>query len=315
MDQATNVLTTTLQLAPQGDWTTLDENLVLGLFAAIGLFLGLLVTELRFRKTESVIAPSKKDGQSWDQPPQPVSPPVIVVALLLGGVIPGVALTLALGPVLGLPAGIMLAWAVPHGLISRARSQWTETMDTAALSLLQLLILKLQSGQSLLPALDELCRSDSLDRILIADLNNFVVAPVAGGASLPAVFSQLRDSPRYAHTWRLRRIFRHLATATRAQMPAHKIAIRLELLQDAMVSSFALQLELEAEVAQAKYSRWIVAATLPITVIAFNFFAPEIATNLFVTIPGQMAILFAVVMVVLLNIIGTALAKLKPLEL
>jgi len=313
--EPTNVLSTTVTLLPQGDWSTLNEKLVLGLFAAVGLFLGLIVVELRFRKTESVIAPAKKEEQSWDRPPQPVSTPVVVAAMLLGGVIPGITMTMTLGPVLGVPAGIMLAWAVPHSLITRARNQWAEAMDTAALSLLQLVILKLQSGQSLLPALDELCRSDSLDRTLTADLNNFVVGPVAGGASLPAVFSQLRDSPRYANTWRLRRIFRHLATATRAQMPAHKIAIRLELLQDAMVSSFALQLELEAEVAQAKYSRWIVAATLPITVIAFNFFAPDIANNLFVTIPGQIAIVFAVVMVVLLNVLGTALAKLKPLEL
>ena len=54
---------------------------------------------------------------------------------------------------------------------------------------------------------------------------------------------------------------------------------------------------------------------LPITVAAFNFFAPDIAVNLFTTLPGQLAIVFAVVMVVVLNILGTYVARMPPLEL
>jgi Flp pilus assembly protein TadB len=292
----------------------LDERLIVALFAATGLFIGLILTDLRRRKNDQAETTSQPDRE-WDRPPQPVSGRLILLAFLAGGVVPGIILTFALGPVLGIPSGILLAWAVPSGIVNNARRKWIEAIDTAALSLLQLIILKLQSGQSLLPALDEMTRSGNLAPILSRELDHFVVAPVSGGASLPAILAQLRDSPRYANTWRLRRIFRHLSTATRAQMPAHKIAIRLELLQDALVNSYALQLELESDLAQAKYSRWIVAATLPITVIAFNFFAPDIAENLFVTIPGQIAIVFAVMMVVLLNIVGSLLAKLKPLEL
>lgn len=294
----------------------LDERIIIGLFAAIGLFVGLILIDLPWlnRPDEDLIGGDETE-RDWHRAPTPLSSSLILLAALLGGVVPGAALTMSLGPVLGLPLGILGAWLVPVSLIGRARRHWTETMDDAALSLLQLLILKLQSGQSLLPALDSLCRSGSLNDRLAADVEDFIVSPVSGGASLPAVLAQLRDSPRYANTWRLRHIFRHLATASRAQMAAHKIAIRLELLQDALVSSYALQLELESDLAQAKYSRWIVAATLPITVFAFNFFAPEIARNLFVTMAGQLAILFAVVMVVLLNIIGAYMARLKPLEL
>lgn len=294
---------------------TLDERVIVALFAAMGLFVGLLLVDIRWRKPAVDEIGRAANRPAWDQPPAPLAPGLALLAALAGGLLPGLALTLYLGPVLGIPVGIMGAWLIPSGLVGRARSRWANAMDDAALSLLQLIILKLQSGQSLLPALDELCRSGSLNRLLATDLTDFIVSPVAGGASLPAVLAQLRDSPRYANTWRLRRIFRHLSTATRAQMPAHKIAIRLELLQEALVESYALQLELESDLAQAKYSRWIVAGTLPITVVAFNFFAPEIAKNLFVTIPGQIAILFAVVMVVLLNVIGTYMAKLKPLEL
>lgn len=293
---------------------TLDERVIVAMFATIGLFLGLLLVEIRWRQPKNDLIGQDKTKPAWDHQPAPIAGSMVLLAAL-GGVVPGVVLTVMLGPVLGIPVGIMGAWLIPVSLVSRARSGWAVAMDDAALSLLQLIILKLQSGQSLLPALDELCQGGSLNPLLTSDLNDFIVAPVAGGASLPAVLAQLRDSPRYANTWRLRRIFRHLSTATRAQMPAHKIAIRLELLQDALVSSYALQLELESDLAQAKYSRWIVAGTLPITVVAFNFFAPDIAENLFVTIPGQIAILFAVVMVVLLNVFGNILAKLKPLEL
>jgi Flp pilus assembly protein TadB len=187
-------------------------------------------------------------------------------------------------------------------------------MDEGALSLLQLLILKLQSGQSLLPALDELVQN-SLSGSLAHDVSTFIVGPVAGGANITQVLSQLRDSPRYKDTWRLRSIFRHLATATRAQMPAHKIAARLQTLQQALVDTYALQLELQADLAQAKYSRWIVSATLPVTTFALNGFAPDIAANLFHTIPGQITLIFVVIMVITLNVVGGLIAKMPPLEL
>jgi Flp pilus assembly protein TadB len=187
-------------------------------------------------------------------------------------------------------------------------------MDEGALSLLQLLILKLQSGQSLLPALDELVQN-SLSGSLAHDVNTFIVGPVSGGANITQVLSQLRGSPRYKDTWRLRSIFRHLATATRAQMPAHKIAARLQTLQQALVDTYALQLELQADLAQAKYSRWIVSATLPVTTFALNGFAPDIAANLFHTIPGQIILIFVVIMVIMLNVVGGLIAKMPPLEL
>ena len=230
---------------------TLDERVIVALFAAMGMFLGLILIDIRWRKHKNdVIGQADKGRPVWDRPPSPISATVVALAVLLGGVIPGIILTVTMGPVLGIPAGILGAWIVPTSLINRSRNRWIEAMDTAALSFLQLIILKLQSGQSLLPTMDELCRSGSLNPALSADIHDFIVAPVSGGASLPTVLAQLRDSPRYANTWRLRRIFRHLSTATRAQMPAHKIAVRLELLQDALVNSYALQLELEADLAQ-----------------------------------------------------------------
>ncbi len=294
---------------------TLDERLVLLLFAAIGLFLGVTIVNTRWRKKqEGVIKQSRRDQDAWDQPPAPISSGVVVLAAVLGGLGPGIALSVYLGPVLGVPVGILGGWVVPTSLVNSARSRWVTEMNTAALSLLQLLILKLQGGQSLLPALDDLSQN-SLRGPLAEDVKKFIVGPTAGGANITQVLSQLRDSPRYKDTWRLRRIFRHLATATRVQMPAHKIAERLQILQQALVDTYALQLELEADLAQSKYSRWIVTGTLPITVIAFNFFAPDIAVNLFTTIPGQAAIVFSLLMVVLLNVLGNAIAKMPPLEL
>lgn len=295
----------------------LDERLILVLFVAIGLFLGLVVAGRCRRKGEDGIArQQKKDYEvaRWDQPVTPISPGLVVAALLLGGVLPGGLLSWYFGPVLGVPLGIIGAWLLPATLANSARARWVSEMDEVALSLLQLLILKLQSGQSLLPAMDDLVRN-SLSGPLAYDVKTFIVGPVAGGANITQVLSQLRDSPRYADTWRLRSIFRHLATATRAQMPAHKISERLQTLQQALVDTYALQLELQAELAQAKYSRWIVTGTLPVTVVAFNFFAPDIAANLFTTIPGQIAVVFAVTMVVLLNAAGQFVAKMPPLEL
>lgn len=296
----------------------LDERLLFALFAALGLFIGLIATEIRWRKNLEATAlfanKNKKTRQEWDRPATPVSSGVVIAGLLLGGVLPGAALTFYLGPVLGIPVGIIGAWLVPTSIIRNARNRWVKEMDMASLSLLQLLILKLQGGQSLLPALHDLS-INSLHGPLAQDVAQFIVGPVAGGANITQVLSQLRDSPRYKDTWRLRRIYRHLATATRAQMAAHKVADRLQILQQALVDTYALQLELEADLAQAKYSRWIVAATLPITVFAFNFFAPDIAKNLFTTLPGQIAIIFAIVMVILLNVIGEQIAKMPPLEL
>lgn len=297
------------------DLIILDERLIFAMFVALGLFLGLLLTDLRWRKQRGDVInqPERKEGQGWDRAPTPVSTGLVFLALV-GGLLPGVALSFYLGPILGIPVGILGAWLVPTTLINNARNRWVREMDTGALSLLQLLILKLQGGQSLLPSLHDLSQN-SLRGPLAQDISMFVVGPVSGGANITQVLSQLRDSPRYKHTWRLRRIFRHLSTATRSQMPAHKIAERLQILQQALVDTYALQLELEADLAQAKYSRWIVAGTLPITVFAFNFFAPDIAQNLFHTIPGQAAIVFALVMVVLLNVVGSQIAKMPPLEL
>ena len=296
----------------------LDERIILALFAIIGLFLGLILVGIRRKPHQDVITgvgqAEEKETARWDQPVTPVSSGVVIVALLLGGVLPGALMSLYFGPVLGVPLGVIGAWLLPTTLINNARSRWVREMDDDALSLLQLLILKLQSGQSLLPALDDLVRN-SLSGPLAHDVQTFIVGPVAGGANITQVLSQLRDSPRYQDTWRLRSIFRHLATATRAQMPAHKIAERLQTLQQALVDTYALQLELQADLAQAKYSRWIVSGTLPVVVIAFNSFAPDIGANLFNTVPGQIAIVFAVVMVVLLNVVGAQIAKMPPLEL
>lgn len=291
----------------------LDERLVLTLFIAVGLFLGLILVNIRWQKPRQDSIGLDRKKAAWDRPPAPVSS-LVVISALIAGITPGIVLGIWLGPVLGIPVALLGAWLVPSAVVNNARSRWINEMDKSSLSLLQLLILKLQGGQSLLPALQDLSQN-SLHGPLAEDITMFVVGPVASGANITQVLSQLRDSPRYKQTWRLRRIFRHLSTSTRAQMPAHKIAERLQILQQALVDTYALQLELESDLAQSKYSRWIVTGTLPITVFAFNFFAPEIAVNLFTTIPGQIAMVFSLFMVVLLNVLGAVIAKMPPLEL
>lgn len=284
---------------------------MLGLFVLLGLFTGMALVG-GYRRPRKL---SEKEAiPEWAKPVTPVSGRVLAGITFCLAAIAGGGSGWFAGPVIGIGLGLASAIFVPLMLINHQRQQWIDSIETETMSMIQLLILKLQSGQSLIPALEDIAAS-SLHGPLKKEIMEYLVGNVAGGGSVTGVLARLRDSDRYKKTWRYQKVLRHLTTAARAQMPAAKLADRMSVLQSAMVDTYSLQLELESEVVQAKYSRWIVSGTLPVTVIAFNMFAPEIAVNLFKTLPGQITLVVVTVMVFLLHFVGGKIAQLPPLEL
>lgn len=284
---------------------------ILGLFVLLGLFTGIALIS-GYRRPQRLS--TKESIPEWAKPVTPISTQTLAITTFCFAAIIGGTSGWFAGPIIGIGLGLASAIFIPLMLINRLQQQWIDSIEDETMSMIQLLILKLQSGQSLIPSLEDIATS-SLHGPLKKEIMEYLVGNVIGGGSVTGVLARLRDSDRYKKTWRYQRVLRHLTTAARAQMPAAKLADRMSVLQSAMVDTYSLQLELESEVVQAKYSRWIVSGTLPITVVAFNMFAPEIAVNLFKTLPGQITLVVVTVMVFLLHFVGGKIAQLPPLEL
>lgn len=196
----------------------------------------------------------------------------------------------------------------------RLHSRWDRELDRQTFLLIRHLRNKLQQGVTLLIALEQTHEQEYMLAPPLRDEMGLLLRRANAGETLGEVLSTSAESPRYAGTHIYRRLLFHLGQATEDYMGPAKMADLLDTFLEVATLVRDTQRTLEARIAQAKYSRWIVAGLLPLVVAFILWRAPEFGTFLLHRLAGNIALGIAALLAALSFVIGKKLATLEPLR-
>lgn len=257
-------------------------------------------------------APAGYAGRQWQQRPDllPISH-----VLSIGGVGAGVTAYVTYRGILVLA---VLA-AVGTGIVlwfwrSQLYDRWARELDRQTFLLARHLRNRLEQGVTLLVALEQIHRQQYTLSPTLRDEVRLLLRHVTAGETLAGTLLAAAGSVRYGETQIYRRLLFHLGRATEEYMGPDRIAELLDTFLEVATLVRDTQRTLDARIAQAKYSRWIVTGLLPVVVLLVARLAPEFGAHLLHHPIGNVALGVAALLAGLAYAISRRLAKLKPLS-
>jgi hypothetical protein len=146
---------------------------------------------------------------------------------------------------------------------------------------------------------------------LAAEVQQFLLNPLASGEPLVAVLNRLVEGGRYASYLTYQRLLLQLARAVRGRLTPEETEHGLRTFLDTAEMVDEVQHELEVEITQTRYSRWTVVGIIGGGILFVALAMPDARLHWLHDLAGQLTMLFVALFIALAVGLGERLSRMK----